>query len=102
MKKTIFKSEESDLLQNTFDLVKGDFTPEDAREILNYLISEKINFHERKSLSSQIRFGHTDENSMSRVNQLKHSRESANEIIGDARNQNRKVRITSSFTVEII
>lgn len=102
MKKTIIKTEKSEVLQKDFDLIRGEYTAEDAQEILNNLITHKIHFHERKSFSSQIRYGHTDEKSLSRVKQLQHNRELINEIINEANSLNKNIRITSKITVEII
>lgn len=102
MRNPILKSEEREIIENSFPLINGEFTPEDAREILNHLIMEKINFHDRKNLSSQIRYGYKDENSIVRVDQLKKGKLFANEAVKIAENKNRKVRITSSIKIEII
>lgn len=102
MRNPILKTEEQKIIENSFTLINGEFTPKDAREILNHLIMEKINFHDRKNLSSQIRYGYKDENSIIRVNQLKKGKLVANETIMEAENKNRKVRITSNITIEII
>jgi hypothetical protein len=39
------------------DLINGQFTPEDARELLTDLFSRKTNFHEIKNFSATERFG---------------------------------------------
>lgn len=102
MKKTILQKEEKSTLEINLNLINGDFTPEDAKEILNELITEKINFHERKSLSSQIRFGYKDEASIKRVVELKSLREYINEKIKEAQYQSKNVRIISDLQLELI
>ena len=102
MKKTILQKEEKSTLEINLNLINGDFTPEDAKEILNELITEKINFHERKSLSSQIRFGYKDEASIKRVVELKNLREYVNEKIKEAQYQSKNVRIISDLQLELI
>lgn len=102
MKKTILQKEEKSTLEINLNLINGDFTPEDAKEILNELITEKINFHERKSLSSQIRFGYKDEASIKRVVELKNLREYVNEKIKEAEYQSKNVRIISDLQLELI
>lgn len=49
------------------NLIDGEFSQKDAKEILIQLINDKINFHVRKNFSSNIRFGFVDENSEKRV-----------------------------------
>lgn len=40
---------------NQFNLIEGEFTPEEAREILMNLLCEKIRFHEVQVLAKQER-----------------------------------------------
>jgi hypothetical protein len=85
-----------------FDLIKGDFTTDEASEILNYLIDKKIRFHRLKRFSTEIRFGGIDENSEQRCEELKESKTSMNEFIQLAKKQGRTLRIKSSLSIEII
>jgi hypothetical protein len=85
-----------------YPLVKGTFSPEDAKEITSHLISEKINFHEKKSFSNKIRFGEIDENSQVRIKELNQSRTSINELIDQAREQGKTLKIESTITIELI
>jgi hypothetical protein len=85
-----------------FDLIKGDFTTEEASEILNYLIDKKIRFHRLNRFSTEIRFGGMDENSAQRCEELKQSKTSMNEFIQLAKKQGRTLRIKSSLSIEII
>ncbi len=85
-----------------YDLIKGDFTPEEALEILSYLIDKKINFHELKTFSNEIRFGQVDQKSLKRSEELKQSKAAIKEFIQIAQEQGKTLRIKSSVTVEVI
>jgi ABC-type Fe3+ transport system substrate-binding protein len=87
---------------NQQDLIKGEFSPEEASEIINHMISKKINFHELKNFSSEIRFGSIDKNSKERIEQLKACKSSLNETLQEAKKLGKPLRITSSISVEII
>ncbi|WP_086539703.1 hypothetical protein [Algoriphagus antarcticus] len=84
------------------DLVRGNFSPEDALEIINHLIAEKINFHEMRSFSSKIRFGEVDQNSEVRIKELKQSKASINVLISNAKEQGKTLKIESTISVELI
>jgi hypothetical protein len=88
--------------KNQHDLVKGSFSPEDALEIINHLIAEKINFHEMRSFSSKIRFGEVDQNSEERIIELKKSRAAFTSIITKAREQGKTLKIESTISVEVL
>ena len=83
-------------------LIKGDFSPEDATEIINHLINNKIRFHEVRSFSSEIRLGKTDPSSIQRAEELRESKEVLNELITCAQEQGRNLRISSTIAIEII
>lgn len=85
-----------------FDLINGDFSVEEAMEIINHLIDKKINFHQLKSFSHEIRFGEPDQNSVKRSKELKESKMYANELIQLAKEQGGALRIKSSLSIEII
>ena len=50
-------------MKNTFEfqLVKGKFSPAEAKEVLLTLITDKINFHKQLALSNHLRFDVNDE-----------------------------------------
>lgn len=87
---------------NQQDLIKGDFTPENALEIINHLFGKKINFHERKNFSHEIRFGEVDQNSKERIKELKEGKASLFEILQEAKEKGKNLRIKSTVSVEII
>jgi hypothetical protein len=84
------------------DLIRGDFTPDEALEILCYLIDKKINFHQVKTFTNEIRFGEVDKSSAKRCEELKQSKASIKEIVQLAKEQGHDLRIKSSVTIEIL
>ena len=52
-------------------LIEGEFTPQDAKEILTNLYTSKLNFHLMKNFSSMERFGKSDDLSNKKIPELK-------------------------------
>jgi ERCC4-type nuclease len=88
--------------KHTEDLVRGEYSVEDAREIITNLIHQKINFHNLKDFSSKERFGEADANSLKRIEELKQSRKQILEIIDAAKEAGKTVKINSNITIELI
>jgi hypothetical protein len=95
------KAEVKDLTR-TCELIKGDFSPEEASEIVHDLFSKKINFHEVKSFSKLIREGVEDHKSAERIVELKADKKSAKELINEAEASGKTLRITSTVHIELI
>jgi hypothetical protein len=85
----------------TIELIKGIFTPDDAREILLTLLDNKINFHDLRSWSSQERFGMPDPYSEERLTSLRESREKVKQIISQSIDQEKNLIINSSIEITI-
>lgn len=95
-------NEQKSSLQAAHDLIRGEFTPEESLEILDYLIDKKINFHQLKSFSKEIREGVVDQMSVQRCEELKATKASIREMIQLAREQGADLRIRSTLSLEII
>jgi len=54
-----------------FSLIDGEFSVEEAREVITNLLDFKIQYHSKQSFSSEIRKGVKDEISLSRKERLK-------------------------------
>ena len=80
-------------------LIDGEFSQTEAMEVLNNVFSSKIQFHQMKNFSSQIRFGKEDETSVTRISQLKESLEIISQIIKEAKMGNGKIEITSMVNI---
>jgi ABC-type Fe3+ transport system substrate-binding protein len=90
------------ILKNEYSLIKGDFAAEEASEIVNYLISKKINFHNQRNFSKEIRLGEPDEISKQRVNELMEIKKSINVLIKESQEAGKSLRILSTILIEII
>ncbi len=82
------------------DLIKGDFTAGEAKEILMNLINSKINFHEVKSFSKMIRLGIPEEQSLKRVEELKASRETILELLSSL-DSDEEISLVSRVEIKI-
>lgn len=85
-----------------YDLIRGDFSPEDALEIMDHIFFKKITFHEQRSFSNEIRFGEPDKDSLMRCEELKRSKGSVSEMIQLATELGKTLRIKSSISIELI
>ena len=54
-------------------LIDGQFSVEEAKEILLNVFSSKLQFHQMKNFSNYERFGTKDENGHRRIDELKES-----------------------------
>ena len=87
--------------KETFDLIKGNFTPAEALEIINDLFSKKIHFNELKSFSQEIRFGSVDPNLQKRIQELKMSREEVKQVLANAIEGGKSLKVSSTVQIEI-
>ncbi len=91
-----------ELENETYDLVKGEFTPEDALEIVSNLFTQKVNFHEMRSFSQNIRFGCEDPSTKERLAELRKSRDEAITVIKEAMEEGKAIRVNSTLSLEIL
>lgn len=86
----------------TFNLIEGVFSTDEAREILMNIFSTKIQFHEMKNLSSEERFGEQDTVAKKRIPQLKIELEKLEKIISEAKSGTKKFAITSEINILLV
>ncbi|MFY7741134.1 MAG: hypothetical protein ACOVQR_00680 [Flavobacterium sp.] len=84
----------------TFDLINGNFLPEDAKSVLLNLVKYKISYHELELFSAAERFGKDLPHSKTRIAQLKQS-------MGDVENffnamEKNEISISISAKVEVV
>ena len=84
------------------NLIEGNFSDEEAKEILMGIFFAKINFHEKKIFSSQIRFGKVDEIAINRIPKLKKETEKMLQIISEAKLNNKRLLITSQINISLV
>ncbi len=87
----------------TIVLIKGTFTPSEARDLLLDLLNSKINFHNRKDFSSRERFGKPDADSQQRLKHLMESLNKVKSLFSELINEdNEQKSVTLKSTIEII
>jgi len=60
--------------KQSYGLIRGVFSPDDARELLLTLIDNKISFHQLNNRSRRERFGEIDPAVVKRVDELRQSK----------------------------
>jgi hemerythrin superfamily protein len=82
-------------------LIEGEFTFNEAREILTSMFNSKINFHNIQNWSSQERYGKDDETAQKKIPLLKNEIEKLEEIILEAKANNKKLVINSEINISL-
>ena len=88
----------SNAMQN-FQLVKGVFSADDAREILLALIEHKISFHERNNWSRKERFGKAGGGNTRRINELVQTKADLAALIEECQTEGRQLTINCTIDV---
>lgn len=81
------------------NLIDGEFSPTELKEVLSNLYLNKIKFHERKNFSSQERFGITESLTIKRIAELKLNMERLCEIITESEKNNHKLVVFSEIHI---
>lgn len=85
--------------QHYFKLISGDFTPEEAKEILTHHFTNKIKFHQAKNFSSVERFGLQDKVAINRIPELNESLTHIQQLIDYAIANNEIISIQSKVSI---
>lgn len=83
----------------TINLIMGDYTPMEAKDILLKMVDSKINFHKIRSLSADVRFGKADADSETRIEELKEARAQIIALVQKAIDDNTLIEIGSTIDV---
>ncbi|MEJ8818635.1 hypothetical protein [Lacibacter sp. H407] len=83
------------------DLIDGQFTPEDARELLIDLFSRKTNFHEIQNFSANERFGKDDPFHINRIDALTKSMDQLNNLFREVDGSGKKLVIRSVVSIAV-
>jgi hypothetical protein len=95
--------EKVEIINQKIQLVKGEFTPSEASDIINALIDEKINFHKLQRL--QIWEGNhicKTDHLNDRITQLQKEKEITRDFISKARAQGSKLKINGILEISTI
>ena len=82
-------------------LIEGEFSFNEARGILTSMFNSKINFHNIQNWSSQERYGKDDETAQKKIPLLKNEIEKLEEIILEAKANNKKLVINSEIIISL-
>lgn len=84
------------------NLIKGVFTPSDAKEILLEIIDKKINFHKIKKLNTFEKNHHDpavfDE---TRINELRQERKRIESLFADSADSQEKLQIQGTLIIQM-
>ncbi|NMR33791.1 hypothetical protein HIO71_06160 [Chryseobacterium aquaticum] len=83
-------------------LIEGNFTTEEAKEILHNVFMTKIKFHEHKNFSSIERFGKDDATAVNRIPELKKELQRVNEIFAWAQQHHKGLHLSSEIQISFI
>lgn len=89
-------------LAETFALVKGTFTVDEAREVLMALIESKVTFHSRKKLRSFEQSGEADPKSEKKIAELENMRKEVLELISHAKKNDQQLQINSELNITLV
>lgn len=87
---------------NEFKLVKGIFSPEDAKEVLFKLVNSKIKFHELEKFSITERNMGDIDYSEERIHELEAAKIQIEEQIALAQKENRAIKIDGTIVLELM
>lgn len=84
---------------NQLNLIEGQFTATEAKEILVDVFINYINFYKLKNFSSQIRFDQDDDFAQNRILILRNELEKFESIVSEAKLLNKKLIIKSEIFI---
>ncbi|HMQ50268.1 MAG TPA: hypothetical protein PKA70_22570 [Saprospiraceae bacterium] len=87
---------------NDFQLVKGVFNTDDAREVLLHLLQQKIKFHCNRQFELEERFGIVDEYSKKRVLELKEDKREVMELVRQAALMGKNLHIRCDIQIDLV
>ena len=88
--------------QTEISLIKGEFTVEEAQEILHNMLYDKITFHARRAHSLQERFGIDTSQIDRRCKELEEIKRNLNKTIKDVAKGNKRLKITGNIQIEVL
>jgi hypothetical protein len=83
-------------------LIAGDFSVNEATEILMSMFSSKINFHNIQNWSSQERFGKDDAIAQKRIPELRNEMKKLEEFLSEVKARNKKLAVSSEINISLL
>ena len=87
---------------NQFTLIEGEFTPEEAREILMNLLCEKIRFHEVQVLAKKERKEDGFARHEDRISDLKTTRTKLKELIKFSEQSGQSLKLSAVLSIQAL
>ena len=87
--------------KDSYRLITGEFTPDEAREVLMTLINDKIKFHQRNNLSRLERLGETGEAGEKRISELLKAKEDLLALIDEAKGAGTELTIDCNIEASL-
>jgi hypothetical protein len=85
----------------TIKLIDGQFTPEEAKDVLLEIIAKKINFHKLKNFTSQVRYDQPDAESEERIKELQEAKEEFLALVQEAKRERRSLVIEATVHIAL-
>jgi len=86
----------------TFSLIDGVFTVEEALELFKDLFSTKIQFHESRNFSALERFGYQHAKDQDRIAALKLAYEEIRKLLEKAESERKHLSVSADIKVNIV
>lgn len=87
---------------NNIKLIDGIFNVEDATELLQHILNEKIKYHQQRIFSLSERFDLDDTHSRKRISELRDSKLKLFELVNLAGLNNKNLKIKSHIQIELV
>lgn len=87
--------------QETVDLIKGKFTPDEAAEVLFSIIGDKIKFNNRQIFSSEERNLGNSDRYKKRLEELKLAQQKISNLIEEARVGDETIEINATINITV-
>jgi len=92
-----------DKIKQNIQLVKGEFTPSEASDIIMSLIDEKINFHQKQRLQKWEQNHKTNSEELDdRIKQLEKEKQTTKAFIANAKNLKNNITINGILEITIV
>jgi|GEM_PF-3510303 len=82
--------------------IEGIFDSSDGQELLSYLISKKITYHQNRLFDLDIKYSEDCQFSKMRIASLTDSRDQMNAMIREAAKLGKNIRVSSTINIELV
>lgn len=83
-------------------LVKGDFTPQEAKNAILALVEDKIRHHRQRNFTIEERLGAVSEHSKERIEELRATLSELEDLIAYAEAHKKTLRISTDIKIEFL